>query len=222
MKYLLFDADGTILDFRRTESVALERVFSSLNIPYIPENISKYKEINLKCWRLLEENKMTQKKLSEERFRLFLKEMERSDDPFEVGVLYTSLLSRNGYLIDGARNMLSSLENYKKSLITNGVIETQNRRIDSLDIRRYFERVFISEEIGVNKPDKRFFDCVLKLLKIERKDAVIIGDSIESDIMGGVNSGIDTIYLSFDGKRSEEATYNAKSYEELVDIIKRL
>lgn len=223
MRYLLFDADQTILDFNRTERVSLDRLFSLYGIEENLITMEKYRTANKFCWDSVENKSMTLEKLESERWRLFFESIGREDlNAKEAAIYFGNELGSNGFLLPGAKEMLNSLSSYRKSLITNGIAHIQRSRLKDTQIENYFERVFISQEIGEVKPQKGFFDYVFSVLNISKKETVVIGDSETSDIKGAKNYGLDSIYLSFEGKKSNEATWSVSSYRELIELIKKL
>ena len=220
-KYLLFDADGTLYDFKKTESIALKALLEKYGIP--ETLLPVYHEGNRKCWDMYEDGKITLEELEVLRFRLFFSGIERDIDSQEAADTYAALLGDNGILIDGAREFLESIDSfYHLEIITNGIGRVQKKRFQGTDSEKYFENIFISQEIGYAKPDPRFFSYVLSALKAEKDECIVIGDSESSDIKGAVLSGIDSVFISFDGKTSENADYSVSSYSALLSLINNL
>ena len=217
-KYLLFDADNTLYDFSATEKLALSKVFEEFGIP--ADLLPVYHEGNRKCWEMYEKGEMTLEKLENERFHIFLKAIGSNEDPDLVGSAYSRYLGEAGIMIDGAIDLLERLEKeYHLCLITNGIANIQRERIRRTDTARFFRKIFISQEIGYAKPDKRFFDYVLTSLGTDKESCIVIGDSLTSDIQGALNAGIESVYISFDGKQSDKATWTVSSYDELVRLL---
>ena len=217
-KYLLFDADNTLYDFNASEAAALRRMFSQygIDISLLPI----YHEENLKCWFLYEHGQMTLDTLETERFRRFLQRIGNDADPEEAGNSYSGFLAEEGIMLPGALELLGSLQGrYSLSIITNGIARIQHERFRRTDTEKYFDRIFISQEIGYAKPDRRFFGFVLRALSAEKEECLVIGDSLTSDIKGAADSGIDSVFISFSGKTSDEAAYSVKSYAELSALL---
>lgn len=221
-KYLLFDADGTLYDFKATESVALKRVFENYGIPWTKEMFMLYEEGNHFCWDQYEKGLMSQEKLKGERFRILFDKLSIKSDAEEAGDLYVDYLSEAGIMIDGALDFLESIKDRKMAIITNGIAKTQHGRFNRTNTKRFFEEIFISQEMKVAKPDKAFFDHVLDVIKRKPEECIVIGDSEKSDIQGAINANIDSIFINFDGKVSEKATYSVSSYEELYELLKTI
>ena len=218
-KYLLFDADGTLYDFASSSRIALEKVMNKNSIAY-NDNTHKLYEIGNKwCWECYEKGTLTQEELKTKRFQLFFNKLGLHQDPFVAGEDYVSFLSKEGIMIPGAMELLEKLGNRPKSIITNGIAKTQHGRFDRTDTKTYFDYIFISQEMGLQKPDKAFFDSVLKTIGKRADQCIVIGDNEKSDIQGAINGGMDSIFISFDGKKSELATYNVSSYKELSDLL---
>ena len=217
-EYLLFDADGTLYDFGKTEKIALSALFNELRIP---ENLLPvYHEGNRKCWDMYEKGEITLEELEPLRFQLFFDRIGNNADSTEAGNEYARLLGENGILIDGAREFLDEVrERYHLEIITNGIARVQKARFRGTDTLHYFENIFISQEIGYAKPDKRFFDFVISTLGADKESCLVIGDSLTSDIKGAVNSGLDSVYISFSGNKSEEAQWSVSSYTELLSLL---
>ena len=213
-KYLLFDADGTLYDFAATERIALSSLFRELSLS--EGLLPIYHEENRKCWDMYEEGKITLKELESMRFRLFFERIGRNDDGKKAGDEYARLLGANGILIDGARELL---DRFRLEIITNGIARVQRERFASTDTIKYFDHIFISEEIGWAKPDPRFFERVLESLSASPEECLVIGDSDSSDMKGAINSGIDSVFISFAGKRSELVDRSFSSYDELLSFL---
>ena len=221
-KYLLFDADGTLYDFASSSRVALDKVMRKNGIAYTDGNHQLYEEGNKWCWEMYEKGKMSQEELKTERFRIFFDKLNLHQDPFVAGDDYVSFLAQEGIMIPGALDFLEAIKDRPKSIITNGIAKTQHGRFDRTNTNKYFDHIFISEEIGYQKPDKAFFDFVLNKIKRSANECLVIGDSEKSDIQGAVNANMDSVFISFDNKKSEKATYNVSSFGELLQLLDKI
>lgn len=223
MLNLLFDADGTLYDFKATEDISLRKVFENYGIEYSTENLRIYHEKNSRLWELYEKGQVKQDVIKWKRFSDLFSALDLDYDGHEAGELYTDLLAENGIMIDGAVALLDKLYGkHKLYIITNGIAKTQHGRIDGTDTRKYYEKIYISTEMGVQKPDKAFFDIVLSESGLDKKRSIVIGDSEKSDIMGAHNAGLKSIFISFTGEKSTFADYNVSSYDELLEYIDKL
>ena len=222
-RHLLFDADETLYDFAATERYALSLLFQDLSIPYTSEWIEPYHEENDKCWHMFECGEMTLERLKSARFEMFFSVTGLPYDGKKAGEDYTRYLGDGGFMLPGAIDFLEDItKDHDASIITNGIAYTQHKRFEMTDTVKYFKHIFVSEEIGVQKPDKRFFDHVLSVLGLSPSDCLVIGDSEKSDIQGALNAGIESIYFSLKGKSSDKADHNAHSFDELASIIRKI
>lgn len=222
-KFLLFDADGTLYDFQTAEKIALNSFFLHCNIPPSEENLALYKRANDRCWKEYEKGEISMERLKSRRFEEFLSEAGLDLDPYQAGRIYIKYLGEAGIMIDGAREVLKALkDHYHLVLITNGISVVQRQRLINSGTEGEYEKIIISEEIGYGKPDPEFFRITLDTIGATAEECLIIGDSLTSDIAGGVRSGIDTLYLHLDkdiGTEEPIWTYEAGSYESLLSCL---
>lgn len=222
MKYLLFDADQTLWDFKKTEEIALSILFSYYNIPNNEEMIEKYMSGNNLCWKEYEEGKLSLDELEIKRWELFFSKSGLSYSAKDAAKLFGKAIAENGILLDGAEDFLLSISDYPKALVTNGIARIQRRRLKDTKIEKYFDYIFISDEIGFHKPQKELFLYVLQKIGKESKDCIMIGDSEKSDIKGAISVNMESIYFSLEGKKSTLADYSVSSYKELEELIRRI
>lgn len=222
---LLLDLDDTILDFQKAEKYAICKLMEHYSIDANDENISRYHEINLQYWKKLELGLVEREELILLRFvdffNLFNKKINK-EDAKDVNKLYFDYLSSVVFFIPNSKEVLMELKKkYKIYLITNGVKRVQERRLSLLgDFRNVFDKVFISEVIGYTKPDVRFSEFVLNDIKVSKDECLIIGDSLSSDIMLGINSSIDTCWFNPHNKTSDlNIKFIIKDIKELLDIL---
>ena len=221
-KYLLFDLDNTLLDFTKAEARALKSTFEKFDIPYNETNVSLFRKYNLKYWSLFEEGKISKERLLVKRFEDFFASIDIDKvNPDEFNTYYLDQLTNGSEEIDDANYLLENLNNYDISIITNGVSLTQRKRISRSRLNKYFNHLYISDEIGYQKPKVEFFDYVFKDLNIkDKKEVLLIGDSLTSDISGGIQYGIDTVW--FNPKKIDslvKPTYIINNLKELLNIL---
>lgn len=194
IRFILFDLDNTILDFTAGEDIALKTVFRDFGLEPSPEVIDRYLEINKGLWEGLEEGRVTREELSVERFSRLFSEFNISCSGKEVAKAYEKLLSFQHPFIPGAEEILRELSpHYELYIASNGTSEIQWRRIRDAKLERWFKGIFISEDMGVNKPDTGFFEKAFSEIEGFTKDqTLIVGDSLTSDIRGGRDAGIHT------------------------------
>ena len=220
----LFDADNTLLDFSLSERIALSECLRMRGIEPTEQILARYAEINDLHWKLLERGQTTRARLRTERFSDLFGELGLDLDPAEMADDYLVALSGKAYCMEGAEELIRRLAGRcRLFIITNGNASVQNARFNSTSMAPLFEGVFISEEVGVSKPDKRFFDHVAASIpNFDPRDALIIGDSLSSDIQGGINAGIDTCWLDRHGVGAPQdmhITYTVRSLEEVESIL---
>lgn len=206
MKKIVFlDLDDTVLDFKRSEDHALRKTLSELGINVTDETVALYSAINDSCWKKLERGEMTRAEVLTKRFELLFEEIGVQGDPEKTWHLYENNIGNTGFLLAGATELLSELsEKYDLYAASNGTASIQDRRIANAGIAPYFKDIFISQRVGYNKPDKRFFDlCAEKIEDYDSSRAVIVGDSLTSDIKGGKNAGITTVWYNSKNKKAD-------------------
>jgi len=202
IRTILFDADGTLFDFAKSEKTAFEKTLSYFGIE---GDISKLTDIYEKCnsemWEQFEQGRVSAKKLRTERFRLFLQQSKIKGKAAEFSAKYIQKLSNCSYLLPGAKQLLQQLQGkFEIHLITNGLQDVQKSRIHSSEVADYYSQLFISEEIGYPKPDPRIFDYVFKkILHKNKNEVLIVGDNLFSDIKGGNDYGIKTCWYNPQG-----------------------
>ena len=219
---LLFDADETLLDFPASERAALKGVLEHFSVPYTEELRATFSSINLALWKQLEKGLVTRDVIRLRRFEQFARAAKISADPKEMSALYVELLGQSCFVLEGAAELCKRLsEKYELYIVTNGIGIVQQSRLAKSGLLPCFKGVFVSEEIGSQKPDKKFFDFIFEKIPEKNKEKVIIiGDSMTSDILGGINAGIDTCFFNPWGREEiYKPTYTVSSYHELESLF---
>lgn len=195
---VFLDLDNTILDFSKAEHVSLTRTFLDLNIEPTPELIKLYSKINLMQWEQLERGEIGREEILTRRFVPFFEAVGIEADSLKAECIYEEYLCQSSFMIEGAAELLEALYNdYDLYVASNGIGFVQERRLNGAGIKKYFKEVFISEDLGFNKPDKRFFQrCFEAAPQISHDRCVIVGDSLTSDIQGGINAEIPTVWFN--------------------------
>ncbi len=195
---LLFDADDTLLDFKKAEQQALKKVFELYSLEFNDSVNTLYQKINGKLWQDFEKGLISKEGVTQTRFCRLFEELGIKKDGIEFNRKYLNLLGGEGCIIENADDICRKLsEKYDLYCVTNGVAGTQKRRIALSGLEKYFKDIFVSEEIGWQKPRKEFFDEVFRRLgAVSAQECLIIGDSLTSDIKGGFNAGIDTCWYN--------------------------
>jgi 2-haloacid dehalogenase len=223
-QWLLFDADGTLFDYDAAESKALKAVFNQFSIPFSPESENSYRRINRQVWRDLEQGKISTASLRTIRFERLFCELALEADINRVAAAYLEHLSQQADLIEGACSLIENLSrHYQLAMITNGLKEVQRPRFTNSGVGAYFSVIVISDEVGVAKPDSAYFDIVFREMRYPPKDqALVVGDSLDSDIQGGMNYGLDTCWFNPHKKPNpseRQPTYEIQSLHELHRIL---
>lgn len=228
MKYevILFDADETLFDFKKSEKEAFKNSMIEFKFDY-EENyhLEVYKNINTAIWKEFEEGLITQEKLKVERFKRLSDKLEVKFDELEFAKAYMKHLSLGSFLYDESEEILNSLYgNHRMAIITNGLRDVQNGRIKQSKVAHLFEAIIVSEEVNVSKPNPKIFEITLDSLKFTDKSKVLmVGDSLTSDISGGINYGVDTCWYNpgrIKNSTSIKPTYEINSLYQLNEILK--
>lgn len=229
MKYdiILIDLDETIFDFKQAEKIALANTLRAYGLEPTEEVVSRYKAINRRLWEQLEQGEVTRQQVLEDRFGKLFESYGLAVDKAACGAAYGDGLSVKHYWLPGAEEALEKLQGkYRLFIASNGTASVQRRRMDSADLYRYFEDIFISQEIGAEKPNLEFFEgAFARIPGFDRGKAMIVGDRISSDIVGGNNAGIATCWVNAAGETHDPAIrvdYEIKSLAELPDLLERL
>ena len=227
IKNVLLDLDDTLLDFHRAEAEAIRHTLSEIGIDPTDDTVRLYSRINRSCWEKLELGEYTREEVLHKRFELLFNTLGTTGDPHATQKLYEYRLSLGAYYLDGAEELLNELYGkYRLYLATNGIVNVQSRRIKDSGIGRYFDGIFVSERIGYNKPDKRFFDIAFsEIPDFVLEETVMIGDSLTSDIKGGLNAGIKTVFFNPKAQKNDTGItphYEISSLSELPKLLKTL
>lgn len=227
MKYdtLLFDVDNTILDFNLAEDKALEWAFSQCGLPFDKKTLEVYRRNNIAEWRRLERGETTVEKVLYNRFAYTFAELGLQNAVVdEVAMLYERQLHFGYYTIPHAAEVLEKLQGVcRLYVVSNGVLSIQNSRMKGSGMDKYFLKRFISEEIGCPKPNREFFLRSFRQIEnFDKSRALIVGDSLTSDIQGGVNVGVDTCWFNPNGEEKYadvSPTYEIFDLRQLFEIL---
>ena len=227
MKYqvLLFDADETLFDFKMAEKQAFLRALEEYKLDVDKEESLKlYSQINKHIWEEFERGEITADRLRVERFERFSKKVEVDFDAVGFSKAYAKFLGEGAYLFEDSVEVIDYLsKKYKLALVTNGLKDVQKSRISKTPLKDYFQELIISDEIKISKPDPRIFDYALdKLDHMDKSKVLMIGDSLTSDMQGGINAGIDTCWYNpnhLENKSGLNLTYEIHSLNELKEIL---
>ena len=198
LKTVFFDLDDTLLDFKKAEDNAIRETLRALSLDPSDKNAARYSRINGAHWKMLERGEIARKELLTHRFEVLFDELHVMRSPEAAQKVYETALSEGAFAMPNAIETLTALyRHYDLYLVTNGADKVQSRRIQIADMGKFFKNIFVSERFGVNKPHIEFFEkCFERIPDFKKEEAVIIGDSLSSDIKGGNIADIRTIWYN--------------------------
>lgn len=200
IKTILWDVDGTLLDFKAAESAAIKSLFEEFSLGTCSENmLQRYSQINRSYWQRLEANEITKPQVLVGRFQQFFGEIgvntaiaEEFNRQYQIRLGDTVVYRDNS--IDIIKKFRGKVKQY---VVTNGTIVAQKKKLRLSGLGDLMDGIFISDEIGVEKPNRAFFDAVFNTVQPENlSEVIIVGDSLTSDIRGGNNAGILTCWYN--------------------------
>lgn len=231
MKYqnIFVDLDDTIWDFRTNSKIALEIIYDRYGLseyyPLFDEYYRVYSEKNTELWSLYHHNRISKETLIVERFRYPLQRVGAYNDKLvlQLNADYLSVLSVQGELVPQARELLDYLKSrsYRLHIISNGFKEVQFKKMKSAGIENYFEKIILSDEVGVNKPHPDIFRYALNKTGSSGETSLMIGDNYDADILGAMQSGLDQVYFNPFQKpiSGELPTYEVRTLSEICNIL---
>ena len=228
---LLFDLDQTLLDFHASEHKALEIVLRAKGLLFSEEIYDAFKAYNKSLWLELEKGKISRQELFMMRFRDVI--LRSGGDPAKIDPLplndeFIRTMSENGVLLDGAlefiKRVKEEIPDSRIYIASNGAAINAKGRLATTGLDRYIDGVFISEDMGVAKPDAAFFDICLERIGEPRDTCIMIGDSLTSDMLGAKNAGLESVWFMPAGNveaavREYDIDHIASDYEELCRIL---
>ena len=184
----------------------------------------RYKDVNLQLWKDLEKGAVDKDRLKVVRFEKIIEEFDLKYDPYEMSELYLKKLGEGIFPFDATEKLCEYLHSkYKVGIVTNGIKEVQHSRIENSTIAKYIDKIIISDEVGVNKPDKGIFEYAMNYFEImDKSEVIMIGDSLGADIKGGQNAGIDTCWVNLRNNVNDTGIvpkYEVRKLEELFEIL---
>ena len=226
VEFLLLDLDDTILDFHKAEHIALSKTLRTLGLEPTEEVLARYSIINKAHWERLEKKELTRPQVLLGRFETLFREYGIEVDPAKCASLYEENLSIGHYFLPGAEDALEALsKKYKLYLVSNGTARVQAGRLKSANISHFFEIIFVSQEVGADKPDITYFERVFARIEgFQKERAIIVGDSLTSDIQGGINAGIRTCWVNPKGKPTTHIVpdYQIESISQLGALLETI
>lgn len=228
LQTVFLDIDDTLFDFHRAEAVALRTTLTELDVPSDDGVLARYSAINAALWARLEEGEITREEVLTQRFVRLFAELGLARSAGRARDRYETLLGDQVFLLPGALETLMTLsaQGYDVYLASNGVADVKDRCIARAGFAPYIRGAFISERIGCNKPDPAFFaHCFAAIPGFRRDAAIIVGDSLTSDMRGGIRAGIRTCWYNPSGKPGRAdipVDYTVSHLRELPPLFARL
>lgn len=227
IRNVLFDLDDTLFDFHKAEKIALTKTLVHFGIDPTEETLALYSTINAAHWKRLELGEISREEVKVGRYRELFKTIGVECDPVKATAYYESMLAIGHYFMPGAPELLEELyRKYRLYIVSNGTAKVQEGRIGSSGIAKYMDGIFISQILGANKPDKQFFDtCFAEIPDFSLSETVIIGDSLSSDIKGGINAGITTVWFNPKGIENDndiKPDYTIKELSEVPGFLSQI
>ena len=227
MEFLFLDLDDTILDFHKAERIALSKTLKDFGLEPTEAVLSRYHLINRQHWERLERGELTRAQVLTGRFQVLFEELGHTVEPADVAKAYEHNLGIGHYFLPGAQEAVQRLhQKYRLFLASNGTASVQHSRLTSAGLYPYFEKVFVSQEIGFNKPSKEYFNaCFSQIPGFEASKALMVGDSLTSDILGGFQAGMKTCWVNPNHQNPRAdipADYEIESITQLEALLETL
>ena len=196
-KIILADVDNTLLDFDKGSAAGVKNVMDYYGVAYCEEHLQQYLALNDRLWKQYERGEIPKNRIFETRFRDFMAMFGVEAEPLFANDLYVEGLKSKIFYKPHCMEFLDAVKGkYKLYAVTNGVTLTQQVRFQKAGFEPYFDGVFISEQMGCKKPETIFFDQVFAAIgPVDKRECIMLGDSLTSDMQGGRNAGIDTCYI---------------------------
>lgn len=202
-KIVLLDLDNTLIDFNECARHSIINSFKKHGFTYTEEVFKTFITENVKIWKRLEKGEITKAYLRANRWNIILEKLGIDYDGTIIEEEFENGVAQGAYAVEGAYELLDYLyPKYELFIVSNGFRFVQESRLKIGDFRKYFKDIFLSEDIGIQKPAKEFFDyCFDKLEMPPKEDVILIGDSLSADIIGGLNYGIDSVWFNKNGEK---------------------
>ena len=223
IEFLFLDLDDTILDFHKAERLAISKTIRDFGVEPTESILARYHAINKWHWEQLEQGKLTRDQVLVNRFQALFDELGQNVDAAACAKSYERNLSVGHYFLPGAEEAVKSLyKKFRLFLASNGTATVQHGRMTSAGLYPYFEQVFVSQNIGYNKPSREYFDaCFARIPGFDAGRAMMVGDSLTSDIRGGINAGIQTVWVNPSHKDCGDIRpdYQIENLSQLEDLL---
>lgn len=224
---VFIDWDDTLWDFHANAYIAMEKAYDKYDLHRYFHSFQHFYNLyegrNRELWAEYAQGNITKDNLQRERFQYPFRMVNQEDDDLagQVGNDFLELTIQQNKLITGAKELMAYLaQKYPIIVLSNGFKEVQYRKIATSGLQEYITHVVLSEEVGVQKPNKLIFEYALKLINKKASEVMMIGDNMETDIMGAAEMGMDTIYLSkYMTSTTDYPTYTVQTLREILNIL---
>ena len=219
-EYLFLDLDDTILDFHKAERLAIAKTIREFGLEPTEEVLQRYHLINKWHWEQLELGNLTRDEVLENRFGVLFQEFGLAADKTACARAYEHNLSQGHFFLPGAEEAVDRLsQKYRLFLASNGTASVQKGRMTSANLYRFFEQVFVSQELGHNKPSREYFEAAFaRIPGFDLAECLMVGDSLTSDILGGKNAGLRTVWVNPHHKTAPDHLKPDYEIETLADL----
>ncbi len=217
-KYILIDVDDTLLDFKKSQNESIINAFRKFNKEINEEVLSYYTKLNTSMWKSYEKNEITTDEIFKTRFQKLSDHFNLECNGIEIEKLFRENLNNSYHILEGTIEFLEKVKDkYELIIVTNGKRETQYSRLKLSGLDKYFKYIFISEEVGYKKPEVEFFNNIENTIEgFDKTKAIIIGDSLTSDIQGGINYNIDTCLYNINNEQTDAPEYIIKNLNDII------
>ena len=222
IRTILWDVDGTLLDFAAAERAAMEGLYRDFGLGDCSgEALGRYSAINRRYWESLERGEITKPELLVRRFQDFFRGEGLAVDAEAFNAAYQSRLGTTAVPRDDSVELVRSLRGrVRQYAVSNGTVIAQTRKLRRSGLDALMDGVFLSEKLGAEKPDAAFFDAVFAAIgPVERREVMIVGDSLTSDIRSGRNAGIVTCWYSPEGGASDLPDHTIRDLREVCGFL---
>ncbi len=218
--WILFDADDTLFHFNAFDGLQL--MFTQFSVKFTDTHYQEYQTVNKLLWVDYQNGLINAQQLQRQRFTDWA--LKLNVEPEQLNSAYLAAMGTICVPLEGATSLLNTLAGkVKLGIITNGFVELQEIRLERTGLKKFFDILVISEQVGVAKPHPTIFDHTLKLMgNPNRNQVLMVGDNPDSDIIGGINAGFDTCWLNMHKKSLPEnikPTYQVASLAELEALL---
>ncbi|BBH26140.1 MAG: YjjG family noncanonical pyrimidine nucleotidase [Intestinibaculum porci] len=219
-KTILWDVDATLLNFEKSEDVSLKQLFARYDVILDEEKMALYKKINRSYWNGLEQGIYDRHTVLTQRFDDFFDAIKHPRvNTDEMNDFYQLALGTNVFEENYVHETLQALEtHYDQYVVSNGTHIAQIHKLEKSDLMKYMKDLFISEDLGYDKPSKEFFKQVQQATHYDPKTTLIVGDSLSSDMQGGRQAGITTIWYNPHHQKNN-TSYVDYEIDDLRDVI---